>query len=463
MLISSHFFLLYFFPVVLAIQLLVHKHEMLSRVWILLVSGVFYATFHVQYLPLLASLLVADYFLVHRMTTLTGEPKRQLLLVGVLSNLVLLGYYKYSGFLVETVRELTGSHWLSSFSPITVLPVGISFFTFQRISYWVDVYREKTSPATTLVDYLIYAAFFPQLIAGPIVRFSDVRTQLVPRPLTWVDLYAGLKMVSVGLFLKSFVADNLFVLESDLTNELARLTTISMSALIAVFSLRIYFDFLGYSLLALGLARFFKFTFPINFASPYRAVNVRDFWRRWNITLSQWLRDYLYIPLGGNRGGALKTYRNLLITMLLAGLWHGASWSMVAWGGIHGIALVIHRWISEHIPLSLPVGLGRALTFIFVTVAWIPFKFTRGDDIALVFEALYSLSWQWYDPNRINLMINTLPTVFVAIIWMWKARDEDVATVHPTTKRALGYTLLFMFSLGWSLVRRSVPFIYFQF
>ncbi|MCB5943562.1 MBOAT family protein [Acidocella sp. KAb 2-4] len=362
MLFNSRVFILAFLPVALSLYLAAARlGRRAAMLWLLAVSLVFYAWWKPLCLPLLLGSIGTN-FLCGRM--MLRAPRRRLWLVaGLVFNFALLGVFKYAG--------LFGVAGI-------VLPLGISFFTFQQVMFLVDTWRGELGAAPFL-DYACFIAFFPHLISGPIVRPGHILPQFAAlRP--WAGLRArvaeGAELFLLGLAKKMVLADGLARFADPGFAAAARhdpLSLVEAWVALLAYALQIYFDFSGYSDMAIGLARMFGISFPVNFASPYKADNISLFWRRWNITLSFFLRDYLYIPLGGNRRGEARRIANLLITMLLGGLWHGAAWRFLLWGGLHGVYLVLHGWAGR-LRLRLPVRLGWALTLFCVLLAWVPFR-----------------------------------------------------------------------------------------
>ncbi len=370
MLFNSRLFILVFLPVVLAGFFAFSRLGRRAALgWLLLSSLFFYAWWKPTLLLLLLFSIGANFYLGGAIAR--SSHRRLWLRGGVTFNLGLLGFFKYAGFLAA----LAGAS--APFGGIC-LPLGISFFTFQQIMYLVDIGAGDIQPAPFL-DYACFISFFPHLIAGPIVRPKHILPQLaVLQPFAgWQGRLArGAEIFLLGLAKKLVMADGLARFADPGFVAAARLDPISLIeawvALLA-YALQIYFDFSGYSDMAIGLARMFGINFPVNFNSPYKACNISEFWRCWNITLSGFLREYLYIPLGGNRHGETRRILNLMITMLLGGLWHGAAWRFILWGGLHGIYLVIHGW-SKRLKLRLPAVLGWALTLFCVLMAWVPFR-----------------------------------------------------------------------------------------
>ena len=359
-------------------------------------SYIFYAAWNPPFVILLWLSTAVDWFVAKRMAGTDDPGRRKLLLLASLAtNLGLLGFFKYGNFLLDNFVFLVNSFGFD-YSPAAgniVLPVGISFFTFQTLSYTIDVYHRKMEPWKQFGDFALFVSFFPQLVAGPIVRAADFLPQcrVYPRA-TWPQMGLGLSLIVVGLFEKVFLADGMLAPVADpVYNGWA--SADSWTALVGTlaFSGQIYFDFAGYSTCAIGVALCFGFIFMDNFHVPYGAIGFSDFWRRWHISLSSWLRDYLYVPLGGNRGGEAKTKRNLLLTMLLGGLWHGASWRFMVWGGLHGLYLSVERILNRRfgglpggtsLLLRVPLAL---LTFALVTLTW---TFFRAESFAAAFHII---------------------------------------------------------------------------
>ncbi|GAB3105346.1 MBOAT family protein [Aestuariicella hydrocarbonica] len=389
MLFNSFEFILVFLPVVLLGYYLLKRTapEAAPVLWLVAASLFFYSWWRVEYLPLLLYSILGNYSLGLYLGREALRPKwRKLVLAaGIVINLGLLGYYKYANFFIETLNALAGTRW----DGLTILlPLAISFFTFQQIAYLVDSYQGKTRHYGFL-HYCLFVSFFPQLIAGPIVHHRDMMPQFMRnrrQPLQLDNISIGLVIFTVGLAKKVLIADNLALFATPVFAKAdagGTLTLVEAWQGALAYSLQLYFDFSGYCDMAVGAARCFGIVLPINFNSPYRSRNIIEFWRRWHITLSTFLRDYLYIALGGNRLGPVRRYANLMLTMLLGGLWHGAGWNFAIWGGLHGIFLVInHGWrgLTSGIP-AMPawihrIGglLGMLLTLVCVVFAWVFFR-----------------------------------------------------------------------------------------
>jgi alginate O-acetyltransferase complex protein AlgI len=386
MLFNSNVFLFLFLPIaLLGFQLLGQRGRGHAAVaWLVLASLFYYGWWNPQYLILIAVSILGNYTFA-RAGLRSRRRARLWMLVGVGLNLGLLGYFKYANLFVETAGYLTGVDLqIGSIA----LPLAISFFTFQQIAYQVDVFRGRARE-TRFVHYCLFVTFFPQLIAGPIVHHREMMPQFENTRgsrLSSSNLAVGLSILIIGLFKKVVLADGIAEHSTPIYEAAAAGTTLTLfEGWVASlgYSLQVYFDFSGYSDMAIGLARMFGIVLPLNFHSPYKAVNIIEFWRRWHMTLSRFLRDYLYIALGGSRRGGVRRYCNLLITMLLGGLWHGAAWTFVLWGALHGAYLMVnHGWIALKravgISVLLPGRVGRAasraLTFLAVVVAFVLFR-----------------------------------------------------------------------------------------
>lgn len=387
MLFNSAVFLFAFLPVTLAAYYIVLRYagRQAAQVCLLAASLFFYGWWNPVYLALLVPLAAFNYVIGGR---LLDKKERPLLVLGIAVNLLVLGYYKYAAFFVTNLNELAG---LSLPVARVILPLGISFFTFQKIAFLVDCWRGEVGRERSWVSFGLFVAFFPQLIAGPIVHHREMMPQFdKAKRFSAQALATGLCLLVIGLFKKTVIADGLDAYATPLF-EIAKarpLQAVEAWTAMLTYTFQIYFDFSGYSDMALGLGKMFGVRLPVNFFSPYKARSIVDFWRRWHMTLSRFLRDYLYIPLGGNRKGKGRRYVNLLLTMLLGGLWHGAAWTFVIWGAMHGVYLVIaHAW--HRFGFALNAWAGRVLTFMAVAVAWV---FFRADSVQTATSILSALA-----------------------------------------------------------------------
>jgi len=393
MLFNSYEFIFLFLPITFIIYFYLNKKRLteLSKGFLVFASLFFYSWWNIAYLPLILVSMLFNYVVGNQLSKYEKKKrccsKKALLVIGVIFNLGLLGYFKYSDFFITNFNivfntEISLLHLL--------LPLAISFYTFQQIAYLVDSYRSETKEYDFL-NYAIFVTFFPQLIAGPIVHHSEMMPQFANvrnKIKNYHNIALGLFIFSMGLFKKVVIADSFAVWATkgfDITEKLdmiqAWITSLS-------YTFQLYFDFSGYTDMAIGIALLFNIKLPINFNSPYKSTSIQDFWRRWHMTLSRFLKDYLYIPLGGNRKGETRTYFNLFITFLLGGIWHGAGWTFVLWGSLHGIALMIHRFWQK-LGFTLHIFLAWFITFNFLNVTWVFFRAENFDDALKVLHGMF--------------------------------------------------------------------------
>ena len=406
MLFNSFGFLFAYLPVVLAGYFLLGRFDARWAVrWLGAASLFFYAHWSVAYLPLLLASIVFNYVAARAILGAQGAPRPRLLVAALAVNLLLLGYFKY-GKLFAGID--------------VVLPVGISFFTFTQIAFLVDCYRREVT-AIDASDYLLFVSYFPHLIAGPVLHHKEMMPQFADRANaapSAANFALGLSIFTVGLAKKVLLADNIAPLASPVFAAGAHPQLIEAWVGLLAYTMQLYFDFSGYSDMAIGLSRLFGVRLPLNFNAPYQAADISDFWRRWHMTLSRFLRDYLYIPLGGSQAGPGRRYVNLMITMLLGGLWHGAAWTFLAWGGLHGLFLVIHHgWRAAG--GRLPTWAGRVLTMLAVMLGWV---FFRADSFAGAFDVLAGLAGGHGAalPHGLQALAPLLPasTQFTGLRWI---------------------------------------------
>lgn len=402
-------FLLLFFLGYFIQDFLSRGSKKIRILYLFLSSLLFYATIHPPYLILLLSTITVDWLLARAISVANRPRKRKIFLgLSLVYNLGILSFFKYANFIAENVLKIINnmieinilhhsllSNFLGTGFPKILLPLGISFFTFQSMSYTIDVYRRVIEPERSWLHYGFYISFFPQLVAGPIVKAKEFLPQ-ISRYFSWenVPLFSGLSWIVLGAFKKAVLADRLAIpVDHFFQNPTAYSSAFAWKSVFA-YSFQIFLDFSGYSDIAIGLALILGFRLPVNFRLPYFAFSFSDFWRRWHISLSSWLRDYLYLSLGGNRVGEWLTYRNLFLVMLLGGLWHGANWNFMIWGGLHGFLLAWERFsrLGEKIPnfhflAQIPF---RISVFIIVTLLWIFFRTGDLDSSLIVFTKLFS-------------------------------------------------------------------------
>ncbi len=389
MVFSSLIFLFAFLPIVLAGNFLLPFR--FRNYFLLLASWVFFAWGGVSYSLLMIGSLTINYFLGLQIGKDRGSRRSKIALtVGVVINLLLLAIFKYTAFLLQNLNEMLSLGGLTGVKiPEILLPLGISFYTFHAISYLVDVYHRKAEAQKRYFDLALYISFFPQLIAGPIIRYHDIVKQLTVRKNNSSNFARGVERFTIGLAKKVIIANTFSVLADQvfLSFDNSTPTLVSWAGILA-YSIQIYFDFSGYSDMAIGLGRMFGFHFKENFNHPYIAQSIKDFWTRWHISLSSWLRDYLYYPLGGSRTGKFNTYRNLVIVFFLTGLWHGASWTFVIWGLFHGTFLIIERLGFDKILLKIPRVFRHIYTILVFTIARV---FFRASDLTQALDYLRSM------------------------------------------------------------------------
>jgi D-alanyl-lipoteichoic acid acyltransferase DltB (MBOAT superfamily) len=464
-----------FFAVVFTVSWLLVRARKLRVLFLLGASYVFYAHWNWRFLPLIFASSSIDWWLGNAIGRCTDPVRRRrLLVVTVVVNLGVLATFKYLGFGIETARDALSA---LGFHPPDValriaLPVGVSFFTFESMSYVIDVYRGDIAPHPSYLEYLAFVAFFPHLVAGPIVRPRDLLPQLAA-PAHWDDQAASdaLFLVALGLLKKTAISDYLSVnLVDRVFDAPSSFSALECYAAVLAYAVQIYCDFSGYTDIAIGSARLLGVRFPKNFDAPYKATSIQDFWRRWHISLSTWLRDYLYVPLGGNRKGPARTYVNLMLTMLLGGLWHGANFTFVAWGGLHGAALALTRALERRRerlgeaarPALLPRLFRTAVTFHFVCAAWIFFRAPTFRDAARLFRQLATLSS--FHPNLSTPVLAVLGVGLVSHWlperWYTAARGGFGRLPVPAQGVALFAAAVLLRKMQSADV---VPFVYFQF
>jgi alginate O-acetyltransferase complex protein AlgI len=469
---SSYLFLFYFLPVALALYYASPRR--LKHLILTVVSYVFYGWANPLFVPLLLFSTLVDYvcgLVVARARADGREPvARRAVVLSVCTNLGLLGFFKYFNFGVDSVNALALAAGLEALhldvALRVTLPLGISFYTFQSMSYAIDVYRGRAEPVRSFIDFACFVSMFPQLVAGPIIRFSEVADQLRSRTHTVTKFARGAAFFSVGLAKKVVLANPCGKI-ADLAFESGSLTMLDAWYGVTAYAFQIYFDFSGYSDMAIGLGLMFGFVFPKNFDSPYISQSITEFWRRWHISLSTWLRDYLYVPLGGNRKGPARTYVNLFIVMLLGGLWHGASWNFVVWGGLHGSFLAFERMRGKTAWYwRLPAPLRVAFTFVLVLITWV---FFRAPDlpsagrylasmagVSSVHESALLISGIVYQPYYlVTFVVAALVTWMCPQTWDWSRT--------LTAPKAVAAAAAFVLAAVMLTTQAFNPFIYFIF
>ena len=458
------------------VYIMLQRTTTLRVVYLALFSLFFYYKTSGLFFLLLVFTATSDYAIGHLIEVSKSKKSKQLhLAASIIINLGILCYFKYTNFFIETINNFVDDPL--SFQNI-FLPIGISFFTFQSMSYTIDIYRGRIKPLNHWIDYVLYVSFFPQLVAGPIVRARDFIPQIRKKPVVTREMFSrGVLLIIFGLFKKAIISDYISMNFVDRVFDAPTLYT-GLENFMAImgYSIQIYCDFSGYSDIAIGLALLLGFHFNINFNSPYKSASITEFWRRWHISLSSWLKDYLYISLGGSRKGKIRTYVNLLITMLLGGLWHGASVRFLLWGAIHGVALAIHKLVLSIFPSMeiegmkmrrIPRILGITLTFMTVSASWVFFRAHTMDDALDMFYRIgtafhIEVFWQF---------IKGYPTVLGLIILGFllhfsseklENKMYSIFDKWPTFVYPIALSLL-IFLIMQTRTGEVQPFIYFQF
>lgn len=473
MLFNSFDFIL-FFTCVLALQwLLPHRPR---NLFLLMASYFFYACWDWRFLVLIAISTTVDYFCgaaIERTTNISR--RKRLVALSMVSNLGILGFFKYANFFVDSAHNLLAGVGVNSASwrLEIVLPLGISFYTFQTMSYTIDIYRGETRPARSFTDFALFVSFFPQLVAGPIERAKNLLPQMTRKPLvTGTMMRVGLWLVLWGFFKKLVIADNMAPIVDQAFDNYQSLSGVEVIVALYAFAFQIYADFSGYTDIARGIASMMGYQLMLNFRLPYFATNPPEFWRRWHVSLSTWLRDYLYIPLGGNRKGPLRAYINLILTMVLGGLWHGAAWNYLIWGAYHGGLLVLHRLslplLHRLMPGSMVLQrawwLVRLVSFFhLICLGWLVFRAQSVDQILTMFGALWqwpviseqAVRWGW------QVLLLCSPLMLMQVL-QGLSGDTNVVLRLSGPVRALAYATIIVMLLGLGAVGGR-EFIYFQF
>ncbi|MGZ5984198.1 MAG: MBOAT family O-acyltransferase [Caulobacteraceae bacterium] len=473
MVFSSPTFLFVFLP--LAAALYFAARGMAAKNLVLLVlSLAFYAWGEPVIVLVMLGSIGFNYLAARVIDGREGRARLAALWAAVATNLLALGVFKYADFIIgnlEAALHALGAPGLGMKRGQIALPLGISFFTFHALSYLIDVYRRRFPANASLRQIALYIAFFPQLIAGPIVRYRTIARRLAFRRHSWGRASAGLRLVVIGLAMKVLVADPLAPVADAVFDHAAAPGLLAAWTGTLAYTLQIYFDFAGYSLMAIGMGVMFGFSLPRNFDRPYASRSITEFWRRWHMTLSAWFRDYLYIPLGGNRHGALNTYRNLVVVFLLCGLWHGASWTFVLWGLWHGLFLVLERAGLGRVLKRLPGAVGWAYAFVAVMLGWVLFRAPSLQKAAQVWRGLFGLNGAagGLGPDLARVWSPALPALLavgfglsvtgLAPLWRWPAPGGRLAGVlgGAAVCALLALCILAVAGGGYS------PFLYYRF
>jgi alginate O-acetyltransferase complex protein AlgI len=467
MVFSSITFLFYFLPIFLAAYFITPTIQARNIVT-LLFSLVFYAWGEPRFVIILLISIIFNFCAGLLIDAREGSPRRWALAVAVAGNLLVLGIFKYANFITANLTALLHPLGAPSFKTNIALPLGISFFTFHCLSYIIDVYRRRFKANRNPIDVALYISLFPQLVAGPIVRYKTVARQLDARRFTLGRASVGARIFIIGLAQKVLVADVVAKLVQVTFDQLPHRSLIEAWIGLIAYTVQIYFDFAGYSNMAIGLGIVLGFTFPRNFRMPYTSLSITEFWRRWHMSLSSWLRDYLYIPLGGNRGSNAQTYRNLVMVFLLCGLWHGANWTFVLWGVWHGVFLVIERVGLGSVLARLPKPARWAYALIAVMGGWVLFRANSLPDAIGYYASLFGgnglseVSFDMHDALNDRAIMTLVIGCVLAVAPRWPARWSAPFFVRAPADVALTFALL-IFSMITVAAGAYSPFLYFRF
>lgn len=461
MLFNSYEFIFAFWPVTFVVYFLLNRFtpSIFGKLFLAAASLFFYSWWSIKSLPLILASIAFNYIMGRLISHAekSRTVRKLLLTAAITGDVLLLGYYKYADFLITNVNSLFSAHVQLLH---LALPLGISFFTFTQIAYLVDAYR-GTAKEYSIVNYVLFVTFYPHLIAGPILHHKEMMPQfdrarskvIIPG-----NVARGLFVFCIGLFKKVVIADTLAPIATQGFDVSASLNMLEAWSTSLAYTLQLYFDFSGYSDMAIGIALLFNIKLPINFNSPYKAVSIQDFWRRWHMTLSRFLRDYIYIPLGGNRKGHYRTYFNLVATFVIGGIWHGAGWTFIIWGLMHGVAQVIQR-LWKKTGVVLPRWVGWFITFMFINFSWVFFRATSWDDAMKVFRGMFSI-------GKIDLSMDLLGQVLMivaalAVAVLARNSMQMNRRFRPNLKHAAFIAFLFVFSVLY--FNQVSEFLYFTF
>jgi len=482
---NSYEFIFFFLPITFFIYFYLNKKRLTeaSKAFLVFASLFFYSWWNIIYLPLILVSMLVNYTVGRELSTYTSKSRnyspKMILGVGIIFNLALLGYFKYADFFITNLNKV----FHSEVSLLNLaLPLAISFYTFQQIAYLVDSYRKETKEYDFL-NYAVFVTFFPQLIAGPIVHHSEMMpqfAQLKNKVKNYHNIALGLFIFSLGLFKKVIIADSFAVWATQGFDVAEQLNMLEAWVTSLSYSFQLYFDFSGYTDMAIGIALLFNIKIPMNFFSPYKATNIQDFWRRWHITLSRFLKEYLYIPLGGNRKGEIRTYANLFTTFLLGGIWHGAGWTFVLWGALHGFALVIHRaW--KKLGFKMNTFLAWFITFNFINIAWVFFRALNFESAIKVlkgmffgeliipssvinyYEGIKEFGWRFGNWSTLYETEDYLYLWFIAVFIIVLFLPNSMQLKNKFKTNLFFMTLTILFFLSIFMLYRKSEFIYFNF
>ena len=465
MVFSSFTFLFIFLPLVLLTYFFAKKRKY-RNIILLIFSLIFYAWGEPIYVLLMILSIVVNYFIALKIDRLKNG-KKKLMIIDIIFNLAIIGFFKYGNFVIQNINGIFNCN----IAEIKLgLPIGISFYTFQVLSYVIDVYKKTVPAQKSIINLGMYVTLFPQLIAGPIVRYETVAEEIENRKENFTEIVEGLKRFFIGLGKKVLIANQMALIADTIYGgNIETAGTITLWIVAISYTLQIYFDFSGYSDMAIGLGKMFGFHFLENFNYPYIAQSITDFWRRWHISLSTWFRDYVYIPLGGNRVSKIKWLRNILIVWLLTGLWHGASWNFILWGIYYGVILIIEKiFLGKYIE-KLPRFFRHIYTLFFVVIGWVIFRIEDFSQMGIVLQKMFV----WTKSGILdNIILNydifaSLPYIIIGIIGsipvFAKVKESTKSRVTYSVISTIWCLVIFIISICFLLTATYNPFIYFRF
>ena len=476
MLFNSYEFIFLFLPITFAVYFWLNKKRLTqaSKAWMVFASLFFYSWWNAVYLPIMLGSILFNFAIGSTITHINGMQSskkrfssKTMLVFGIIANVLLLAYFKYMDFFIVNFNAMVGTH-LDLIH--IVLPLGISFFTFTQIAYLVDAYRDEVKEMDYL-NYTLFVTFFPHVLAGPILHHKEMMPQFDAtrnKVVNTKNITAGMYLFAIGLFKKVVIADTFVVWVSYGYGSADSLTFVTAWMTSLSYTFQLYFDFSGYTDMALAVALLFNIKLPINFNSPYKALSIQDFWRRWHITLSRFLRDYIYFPLGGNQNGQWRTYSNLFAVFLVGGLWHGASWMFVMWGALHGTAIVFHR-IWQSMGLKMNALLAWFITFNFINITWIFFRAKEWDDAVNVLYGMFGFNGlgsfselaEFGALSAIDLMMMMIVFVIGFSTFFTKNSNQMVSSLRLTGKSVLFGA--FLMCMGILHLSKVSTFLYFNF
>ena len=473
MVFSTPLFLFYFLPIFLVLYYL--SNHKIQNIILLVFSILFYTWGAPKFIVIVLSSLFVDYYIIKKMSTLENKSRKWYLIASIILNTGFLLYFKYANFFVENVNQVFEWFQLKPFAWTKVLlPIGISFFTFQKMSYTIDVYRKNGHPLKSVFDYALYILMFPQLIAGPIVRFKEVEKQLYDRSENngFDNRLVGFIRFTIGLSKKVLIA-NVLAEQADAIFAISPDYYSSVSAWVGLlaYTFQIYFDFSGYSDMALGLGKMIGYEFPENFNFPYISQSISEFWRRWHITLGNWMKDYIYIPLGGNRVKVSRMYLNLIIVFTVSGFWHGAAWTFVAWGAYHGLFLIADRLFLLKVYKKMGKIPSVILTFFFAIMGWVLFRSESLHYAGKFYRKLFAFDIRmdefYFEPKFLTILILAALFSFMGVFkkvenLQYRLYDKNLA-LKPMIISVLCGAVLYVLCGGSLMAGGFNPFIYFRF